>query len=284
MPELPQMQALAERLDATLAGSVLTGYEPLSFSSLNTVVPSPDELLGRELEAVTRRGKYLRFELAGGLGLLVHLSQAGRLHLEPTPKSTRPRGAVLRLTFRGADGASDSAMLVREYGKERKAAWWVLAAGDDGPLDRLGPEPASDEFAELVVSGDDNRRINTWLRDQRTVAGIGRGYTDDILWRARLSPFATLRQLDAAGREHLLDAVRSVLDDGLTLERRRTGGLQEPKLGEHFEVHGRAGDPCPRCGATLLRVSYESYEVVYCAPCQTGSKVLADRRMSKLLK
>jgi len=277
------MQALAERLHATLAGSVLTGYEPLSFSSLNTVVPSPDELLGRELVAVTRRGKYLRFEFTGGLRLLVHLSQAGRLHVEPTPKSTRPRGAVLRLTFRAPDGV-DSAMLVREYGKERKAAWWVLAAGDDGPLEVLGPEPASDEFAELVRSGDDNRRINTWLRDQRTVAGIGRGYTDDILWRARLSPFATLRQLDAAGRDHLLDAVRSVLDDGLVLERRRTGGLQEAKLGEHFEVHGRAGDPCPRCGATLLRVSYESYEVVYCAPCQTGSKILADRRMSKLLK
>ncbi len=300
MPELPQMQALAERLDAVFAGATFSGYEPLSFSSLNTVVPAPDDLIGRSLESVGRRGKYLIFELTGGLRLLVHLSQAGRLHLEPARKSTKPRGAVVRIAFafagaggaggaggatdKGADEGAESAMLVREYGKERKAAWWVLAPGDDGPLDRLGPEPDSDEFAALVRDGDDNRRINTWLRDQRTVAGIGRGYTDDILWRARMSPYATLRQLDADGREALLDAVRGVLDDGLVLERRRTGGLQESQLGEHFEVHGRAGDPCPRCGAALLRVSYESYEVVYCAPCQTGSKVLADRRLSKLLK
>ncbi len=278
------MQALAERLDATFAGSVLTGYAPLSFSSLNTVSPAPDELVGKQLEAVGRRGKYLKFEFERGLRLLLHLSQAGRLDVEPTAKSTRPRGAVLRLTFSDGAGSPAPAILVREYGKERKAAWWVLAPGDDGPLDRLGPEPETDEFARLVLEGDDNRRINTWLRDQRTVAGIGRGYTDDILWRARLSPYATLRQIDRAGREALLAAVREVLADGLTLERRRTGGLQEPRLGEHFEVHGRAGEPCPRCGAALLRVSYESYEVVYCAPCQTDSKVLADRRMSKLLK
>ncbi len=278
------MQALAERLDAVFAGAMLAGYAPLSFSSLNTVVPAPDALVGKRLEAVDRRGKYLRFEFAGGMQMLIHLSQAGRLHVEPSAKSTKPRGAVLRLTFTDADGAAAPAILVREYGKERKAAWWVLAHGDDGPLDRLGPEPDSEEFADLVLDGDDNRRINTWLRDQRTVAGIGRGYTDDILWRARLSPYATLRQLDRAGREVLIGAVRATLDDGLMFERQRTGGLQEPKLGEHFEVHGRAGEPCPRCGAALLRVSYESYEVVYCAPCQTGSRVLADRRMSKLLK
>lgn len=284
MPELPQMQALAERLDTALAGAVLAGYEPLSFSSLNTVAPSPDELVGKALESVTRRGKYLVFRFDGDLRLLVHLSQAGRLHVEPTPKSTRPRGAVLRVNFATADGSPGRAILVREYGKERKAAWWVLAEGDDGPLERLGPEPDTAEFARLVLEGDDNRRINTWLRDQRTVAGIGRGYTDDILWRAQLSPYATLRQLDADRRASLLASVGAVLADGLTLERGRSGGLQDPKLGEHFEVHGRAGEPCPRCDATLLRVSYESYEVVYCAPCQTGSKVLADRRMSKLLK
>lgn len=278
------MQALAERLDAALAGAVLVGVEALSFSSLNTVSPAPDDLVGTVLESVTRRGKYLVLSFGDGLRLLVHLSQSGRLHVEPTPRSTRPRGAVLRVRFAQRDGSPAPAILVREYGKERKAAWWVLAAGDDGPLDRLGPEPDSEEFARLVLDGDDSRRINTWLRDQRTVAGIGRGYTDDILWRAQLSPYATLRQLDHDGREALLASVGDVLADGLTLERGRSGGLQEPKLGEHFEVHGRAGEPCPRCGAMLLRVSYESYEVVYCAPCQTGSKVLADRRMSKLLK
>ena len=111
-----------------------------------------------------------------------------------------------------------------------------------------------------------------------------RGYSDDVLWRAKLSPYATFASLDAAQREALLDAIHAVLADGLELERRRTGGLSEPKLGEHFEVHGRWGSPCPRCGTTLERISYESHEVAYCPACQTGGKTLADRRRSRLLK
>jgi formamidopyrimidine-DNA glycosylase len=160
----------------------------------------------------------------------------------------------------------------------------VLAPGDDGPLERLGPEPDSDEFAELVLHGDDRRRVHTILRDQRTVSGVGRGYADDALWRAQLSPYASLASLDDAQRAALLDAVRGVLADGLELERNRTGGLSQPKLGEHFEVHARYGTPCPRCGDAMRRVSYESHEVTYCPGCQTGGKVLADRRMSRLVK
>ena len=175
-------------------------------------------------------------------------------------------------------------MFVREFGTERKAAWWVLAPGDDGPLERLGPEPDSDEFAELVLHGDDTRRVHTLLRDQRVVSGVGRGYADDALWRARLSPYASLASLDAGERARLLDAVRAVLADGLELERKRTGGLQENKLGEHFEVHARYGTPCPRCDDTMRRVSYEAYEITYCPACQTGGKVLADRRLSRLVK
>ncbi len=211
--------------------------------------------------------------------VLIHLSQAGRLDLEEPGKRTRPKGAVMRLRF--ADGR---AILVREHGTERKAAWWVLGEGDDGPLERLGPEPESAEFTAFVLRGEDRRRIHTWLRDQRTVAGVGRGYSDDALWRAHLSPYATLPALAAEARAGLLDAVCAVLADGLTRERTRTGGLSAPKLGEHFEVHGRHGAPCPRCAATLERVSYESHEVVYCPSCQTGGKVLADRRLSRLLK
>lgn len=280
MPELPQMQALAERLDEVLRGRELAGFDAYSFSSLKTVVP-PESLLGRPVTAVTRRGKYLVVSVDGADAprLLVHLSQAGRLDVEDPPKRTKPRGAVVRI--RTVDGP---ALLLREYGTERKAAWWVLAAGDDGPLDRLGPEPDSDAFADLVLHGDDRRRVHTLLRDQRTVVGVGRGYADDALWRARLSPYATLASLDADARARLLEAVRGVMADGLGHERARTGGLSEPKLGGNFEIHGRHGRACPRCGATMHRVSYESHDVTYCPPCQTGGKLLADRRMSRLLK
>ncbi|HXY94666.1 MAG TPA: DNA-formamidopyrimidine glycosylase family protein [Acidimicrobiia bacterium] len=279
MPELPQMQALAERLDVEFAGADLVGVEPLGFSALKTVVPAGDSLVGATLRAVGRSAKYLVLDFGDRGRVLVHLSQAGRLDVEEPPKRTRAKGSVVRLRF-----SNGKAALVREYGTERKAAWWVLAPGDDGPLATLGPEPASDEFAELVRHGDDRRRVHTILRDQHTVAGVGRGYADDALWRAQLSPYATLASLDADQRERLLDAVRGVLAEGLERERTRTGGLSQPKLGEHFEVHARYGTPCPRCGETLRRVSYESHEVTYCPRCQTAGKVLADRRMSRLVK
>jgi formamidopyrimidine-DNA glycosylase len=237
---------------------------------------------------VGRRGKYLVFEWDGGERLLVHLSQAGRLDLEDPPKSNRGgKGGVVRFRFappEGVDADGERAILVREWGTERKAAWWVLAPGDDGPLEHLGPEPDSDAFAAFVLEGDDRRRIHTWLRDQRTVSGVGRGYADDALWRAQLSPYATLPKLTADERRGLLDAVRGVMTDGLARERARTGGLSEPKLGEHFDVHGRAGEACMRCGDTLRRVSYESHEVAYCPTCQTDGKLLADRRLSRLVK
>jgi len=277
MPELPQMQALAERLHAALAGRTVTGVEVLGFSALKTVVPPAESLVGRTLARVGRRGKYLVLELDPDR-VLIHLSQAGRVDLEQPPKTTRGKQTVVRLVF------DDVAMLVREFGRERKAAWWVLGPGDDGPLTRLGPEPDSEEFATLVRDGDDRRRIHTWLRDQRTVAGVGRGYADDALWRARLSPYATLASLDGARRDALIESVRGVLADGLERERARAGALSAPRLGEHFEVHGRSGTPCPRCGDGMRRVSYESYEVTYCPACQTEGKVLADRRMSRLVK
>jgi formamidopyrimidine-DNA glycosylase len=283
------MQALAERLDAALTGRTLTGWEPLGFAGLKTVTPSPDALVGRTVQRVGRRGKYLRvdFDPVGDDAaprVLVHLSQAGRLDVEQPPKRTRGgKGGVVRLRF-GGDSQPDVAVLVREHGTERKAAWWVLAPGDDGPLARLGPEPDDDAFAALIRDGTDRRRIHTLLRDQSTVSGVGRGYADDALWRARLSPYATLASLDAGQRQRLLDAVRAVLHDGLERERSRTGGLSEPKLGGHFEVHGRSGTPCPRCGDPMRRVSYESYEVTYCPACQTDGKVLADRRLSRLVK
>ncbi len=212
MPELPQMQALAERLEAAIGGHRLIEVDPLGFTALKTVDAR-----------ARRRRRRTSWSTSGGAGstssststtgtaLMMHLSQAGRVDIEERPKTTRPKGAVVRLRFATPDGEAGRAVLVREHGTERKAAWWVLAPGDVGPLEGLGPEPDSDEFAELVLHGTDSRRIHTWLRDQRTVAGVGRGYADDALWRARVSPYAKLGQLDDDHRAALLDAVRSVL-------------------------------------------------------------------------
>jgi formamidopyrimidine-DNA glycosylase len=277
MPELPEITALAERLADRVQGHALTSIAPLQFSALKTVVPAPESLLGREVTGVGRRGKYLMFEFSGPR-LLVHLSQGGRVDVEDPPRSTRPKGAVVRFTFEEAPS-----LLIKEYGTERKAGWWVLAPGDDGPLARLGPEADSPEAEALLLQGDDRRRVHTLLRDQRTVSGVGRGYADDILHRARLSPYATLAGLGETERTALVEATRAVLAEALVAERRRTGGLPA-KLGDHFAVHGRAGLPCPRCGADLRRVSYDSHEVAYCPPCQTGGKVLADRRLSRLVR
>ncbi len=278
MPELPEMQALAERLHAVAAGAPLDPIQSMSFSALKTVAPDPAGLTGQTVEGVDRRGKYLVWAFPAGTRLLVHLSQGGRIDVEDPPRATRPRNGVLRLTF-----ADRPAVLVKEFGTERKAAWWVLAEGDDGPLAKLGPEATSDAFAELVRTGDDRRRVHTILRDQRSVAGMGRGYTDDALHRAGLSPYATLASLGADERERLIAAIRSVLDEGLTVERRRSGGLPA-KPGDHWIVHRRHGQACPVCADTLARVSYESYEVTYCPRCQTGGRTLADRRLSRLLK
>ena len=276
MPELPEVQALAERLTEVVGGSAFAGADLLQFSSLKTVTPRVSELAGRTVERIGRRGKYLVWELDGPR-VLVHLSQGGRVDVEDPPKSTKPRGSVVR--FRFEDRPS---VLVKEFGRERKAGWWVLAEGDDGPLDKLGPEPSSPEFERLVLEGEDGRRVHTILRDQRTVAGIGRGYSDDILHRAKLSPYASLASLEPGQRKELLAAVESVLDEALAAERRRTG--LQTKIGDHFTVHGRYGEPCPVCGDDLRRVSYESHEVTYCPTCQTGGKVLADRRLSRLIR
>jgi formamidopyrimidine-DNA glycosylase len=285
---MPEMQALSERLDALLVGTVLRRADLLGFSSLKTYDPSPDSLKGHRLLSVGRRAKYLVWEFEGGTRMVLHLSQAGRLDIEQPPKKTKPRGAVARFVFgdgaAGLDGEGVG-VLVREFGTQRKASWWVLASGDEGPLVGLGPEPGSAAFAEFIRTSDSRRHLTTDLRDQHVVAGIGRGWGDDILHRAKLSPFASLRSLTPEQREALLTAATDVLAEALELERGRQGGLSESKLGGRFKVHGRVGEPCPTpCGDTLRRVSFESYEMAYCPTCQTGGKVLADRRMSKLLK
>src|SRR5919106_3804541 len=229
MPELPEMQALSERLDSLLSGAPFVRADVLQFSAVKTFDPPPESLSGLELRGVGRRAKYLIFDF-GGPRMLVHLSQGGRVTIEDPPKKTRPKTGVVRLLWRDRP-----AIFVLEYGTQRKAGWWVLAPDDDGPLAKLGPEPFDPVFDELILSGSDGRRIHTMMRDQKTVAGIGRGYSDDILHRAQLSPYASLSSLDDAARRTLLESIHAVLNEALTKERARTGGL-ETKLGDRFTV------------------------------------------------
>jgi formamidopyrimidine-DNA glycosylase len=278
MPELPEMQALSERLNAALRGKTLSRTDLLGFSSLKTFAPTPEELVGAPVASVTRRGKYLILNFEGGRRILLHLSQAGRVDLESPPKATKPRGSLVRFVF------DDAGVLVREHGTQRKAGWWVLRVGDNGPLATLGPEPGDPAFDTLFLEGDSTRQVHTLLRDQHFVAGVGRGYADDALNRAKLSPFVSLRALSRDERERLIESVQTVFTEALERERTRTGALSEPRLGERFLVHNRTGEPCPNCAEPLRSVRFESHEVVYCPSCQTKGKVLADRRLSRILR
>ncbi|HJR46331.1 MAG TPA: DNA-formamidopyrimidine glycosylase family protein [Actinomycetota bacterium] len=277
MPELPEMQALAERLAESYANQILSRVDLMQFSALKTVSPGLGDLGGQNLESVGRRAKYLLFELEAAR-LIVHLSQGGRIDFEAPAKRTKPKGSVARLVFGSGD-----AFLIKEYGTERKAALWVVEPAGLGPLEGLGPEPFDVEFEDLMLNSEDRRRVHTLLRDQRFVAGIGRGFSDDVLHHARLSPFDSLASLDRDRRYDLISSIRTVLTEATERERERTGGLPA-KMGDRFTIHNRHGQACPRCGETLHRISYESHEVTYCPNCQTGGKVLADRRLSRLLK
>jgi formamidopyrimidine-DNA glycosylase len=272
------MQALSERLAQVMVGQTFASAQPIQFAGLKTYAPTPESLAGKTITDVARIGKYVVITFEGGERILFHLSQAGRLDVETPAKTTRPKQGVVR--WKLGDGTG---ILIKEFGTERKAGWWVLAPGDDGPLERLGPEPGTPEFDELIRTNQEGRRIHTMLRDQKVVSGMGRGYTDDALWKAKLSPYATFKSLSADDRERLLDAIAFVMDDGLANERKIESGYPTKKT-KHWMVHNKFGEPCPECGTTLERVSYASHEVTYCPACQTGGKVLADRRTSRFLK
>ena len=285
------MQALAERLDALLAGATLRAGRPARLLVAQDVrADTRRRSQGRRLVSVGRRAKYLVWEFDDGNRIVLHLSQAGRLDVEEPPKKTKPRGAVARFVFghgrRRSSATEGVGILVREYGTQRKASWWVLAPGDDGPLAGLGPEPGSEEFAAFVRTSDSNRHLTTDLRDQHVVSGIGRGWGDDILHRARLSPFASLRSLTPGpARGPLQPRCTTSSPRRSSSSARGRAGCRRPSWAAGSAVHGRFGEPCPTpCGDTLARVSFESYEMTYCPTCQTGGKVLADRRLSRLLK
>ena len=288
MPEMPEIQAHAERLTDQFAGRVLSGFTPFNFTALKTAVPAPSEAFGQSLLGVGRRGKYLllRFE---PVTFVVHLMQGGRL-VPDDKRSMKPRGGQARFVFEPIeldDGSIDeTALLLTEQGKERRAGVWCVptdTALTSPPLDKLGPEAAdigADELTALFAAN--SMRVHGFLRDQRMIAGIGRRLANEVCHRARVSPFANTRKLGADGAAAVADAIASCIAEGLEYERTRddmSSSKDRPSA-----MHSRTGDPCPDCGDAVRAVEYSGYTVNYCPTCQTGGKVLADNTTSKFLK
>ncbi len=288
MPEMPEIQAHAERLTDRYRGRTLAKFVPFNFTALKTALPRPDDAYGHELVGVGRRGKYLLLEF-GDTTFVVHLMQGGRL-LDDPKLSVKPRGGQARFLFEpidhdGADVASD-ALLLTEQGKERRAGVWCTTTATmltSPPLDKLGPEAATitaDELAKLFAAN--SMRVHGFLRDQRMVAGIGRRLSNEICHRARISPFANTRKLGADGAALVVQATQECIAEGLAFERSRTD--MSSSKDRPSAVHARTGEPCDVCGDTIRAVEYSGYTVNYCPTCQTGGKILADNTTSKFLK
>ena len=278
MPEMPEVQAHAERLTDDFGGAVLSRFRPISFTALKTAVPAPEAAAGHPLIEVGRRGKHLllRFE---PVTFVVHLMQGGRL--KPDEKqAAKPRGGQARWVF--ADGR---ALLLTEAGTERKAGVWTVEGDPDGqePLDHLGPEAETLDRATLArLLREHSMRLHGWLRDQHILAGLGRRLANEICHRARLSPFATTGKLEDDAVDRLHAALGECIAESLAYERTRSD--MSSSKDRPGAVHHRQGEACPVCGDIVRAVEYRSYTVNYCPTCQTGGKVLADNTTSKFLK
>ena len=282
MPELPEVEITARRLDGALRGAQIESALAPGINALKTFDPPLDALEGRSIVGLRRRGKNLVIDVSGDLVLLVHLMSAGRLQL--FDKRAGPRDRTSRLLLRIADGRE---LRLREFGT-KQAAWVKLLRADeleaDEALAKLGPEAWPQPPLELRMMLDAPRPLHTLLRDQRVIAGIGRSWVDEILWTARLSPFKRGDDLDEDEIAALRAAITTVLDRAIEHYERVIALPIADKLPLPLEVHRRQGEPCPRCGATIEAVHYEDYIMCYCPAEQTGGKVLKDRRLSRLLK
>ncbi|MDQ2677367.1 MAG: zf-TFIIB domain-containing protein [Actinomycetota bacterium] len=283
MPELPEVQAHAERLTAEFSGATIAKFVPISFSVLKTAVPAASDAVGHTLAGFTRRGKVLVMQVDTGdgaeLSFVIHLMQGGRL-IPDEKQSAKPRNGMARWVF--DDGR---ALLLTEAGKERKAGVWVIA-GDPNkqpPLDHLGVDADVATIEQLTAAlHEKNQRLHGFLRDQHGVAGLGRMLANEICHTAKLSPFAMTKKLTPDEIETLHASISTCIASALEFERsmeRMSKSAERPGA-----VHHRSGNECPVCGDTIRAVEYSAYEVDYCPTCQTGGKVLADNTTSKFLK
>jgi formamidopyrimidine-DNA glycosylase len=281
MPELPEVEITARLIGAATAGKRIESALAPGVNALRTYDPPLPAIEGRQITGVTRRGKLFQVGLEDELTLLIHLMSAGRLQLFDTRASLRDRTA--RFLLRLDDGRE---LRLREFGT-KQAAWVKLLRAEDleaeDTLAKLGPEafPDPPPFAELL---DAPRPLHGLLRDQRVLAGIGRSWVDEILHGAMLSPFKRGSELSDQEAGALREATIAALGRAIAHYERVVSLPIPDKLPMPLTVHRRNGEPCPRCGDTLEAVFYEDYVMCYCPTCQTGGKLLKDRRLSRLLK
>ncbi|HEV8055133.1 MAG TPA: DNA-formamidopyrimidine glycosylase family protein [Nocardioidaceae bacterium] len=287
MPELPEVQALADDLAARLSGRAVARVEVAAFSALKTYDPPVTALHGLLVDGVTRHGKFIDVE-ASGLHLVMHLARGGWV---------RWRDAIPAAPLRPGKGPQaarvvlddDSGFDVTEAGTQKRLAIYVVRDPAHVPgISRLGPDPLAADFTvaalRRILSTAGRTQVKGTLRDQSVVAGIGNAYSDEVLHAARLSPYKPSSSLTEAESQALYDAIRDVLADAIE----RSAGLAASELKAEkktgLRVHGRTGESCPVCGDTVREVSFADRSMQYCPTCQTGGKPLADRRLSRLLK
>jgi formamidopyrimidine-DNA glycosylase len=275
MPELPEMEAWRRQLDDPVAAFPIVKAGPAHIATLKTFDPPPSALEGRRFRGAERRGKRLLFPTGDGeLVLLVHLMTAGRLKYIPAGGAA-PKKPAFALEFQG--GAK---LVLTENAKKKRAGVWLLTPeGAEAELAHLGPEALGlgPERLGEIVHGE-SRRLHALLRNQRLIAGIGRAWANEILHAAKLSPYALSTDLDDEEVARLAAAIDSELERGLAL---REAGASDEKT---YRVHRRLGEPCHVCGTPLAQVDFEEHTIFYCPACQTGGRILKDRRLSRLLR
>lgn len=281
MPELPEVEVVGRLIcDATASVRVRSARVPAA-NTLKSFDPPLDALNGRAIEGITRRGKHLLIAFEDELYALLHLMSAGRLQIYPKKAVARDRTSRFLLELE--DGRE---LRLREFGT-RQLAWVRILRGDylerDGALATLGPEawPDPPPFSELL---NHPRPLNSVLRDQSVIAGIGRSWADEILHAARLSPFKRGNDLTEVQAAELREATVATLGRAIDHYLQVLSIPIPDKLPMPLQIHRRLGSPCPRCAEALHAVHFEDYEMCYCPRCQTGGKILKDRRLSRLLK
>lgn len=292
MPEMPEVEALRGFLEEQLVGATVVRAELAAFSALKTFALPLTALAGLEVERVERRGKFLALGV-DGLWLAFHLARAGWLRwygvLPATPARPGKGPLALRLGFEKPDADAPVGFDLTEAGTQKHLALYVVADLAEVPgIAALGPDPLADDFTgadfAAVLAANGRTQLKGLLRTQGIFAGIGNAYSDEILQRARLSPFKLAGALAPDEVETLYAAVRAELREAID----RASGLPPSDLKDgkrtHLRVHGKKGEPCPTCGTPVAEVSFADSFLNYCPGCQTGGRLLADRRLSKLLK